>query len=144
MVIDGGAGTGRVALEAAQTGSQVFAVEPIARLRQFIRQKATKTGLKNLFVVDGFLHDIPLPDGFADVLITSQAIGWRLEDELKEIERVVKKDGFIIHRSSTTKDKIEIQGHEDLHSCLTSTKWQYEFARYEEPDGWKIKYWKQV
>ncbi len=71
VVIDGGAGTGRVALEAAQASSQVYAVEPIACLRQFIREKAAKTGLKNLFVVDGFLHDIPLPDGFADVLITS-------------------------------------------------------------------------
>ena len=31
-----------------------------------------------------------------------------------------------------------------LHSGLTSARWQYEFARYEEPDGWKIKYWKNI
>jgi ubiquinone/menaquinone biosynthesis C-methylase UbiE len=144
MVIDGGAGTGRVALEAAQTAAQVFAIEPVSRLRQFIRAKAAGANLKNLFVVDGFLHDIPLPDGFADVLITSQAIGWRLEDELEEIERVVKKGGAIIHRPGAAEDAIEIQGDENLHRCLTSSKWQYEFTRYEESDGWKIKYWKQV
>ena len=144
VVIDGGAGTGRVALEAAQTADQVFAVEPVSRLRQFIREKATRANLKNLFVVDGFLHDIPLPDGFADVLITSQAIGWRLEDELKEIERVVKKGGFIIHRPGASEDAIELQGDENLHRHLTSSKWQYEFTRYKEADGWKIKYWKQM
>ena len=144
VVIDGGAGTGRVALEAAQTADQVFAVEPASRLRRFIREKATRVSLKNLFVVDGFLHDIPLPDGFADVLITSQAIGWRLEDELEEIERVVKKGGFIIHRPGASEDAIELQGDENLHRRLTSSKWQYEFTQYKESDGWKIKYWKQI
>ena len=76
VVIDAGSGTGRVALEAAHTARHVFAVEPVGRLRQFIRSKAAAAGLKNLFVLDGFLDAIPLPDAFADVLITSHALGW--------------------------------------------------------------------
>jgi hypothetical protein len=47
-VIDCGAGTGRVALEAAETADVVFAVEPVSRLRQFIRTEARARGLRNL------------------------------------------------------------------------------------------------
>jgi ubiquinone/menaquinone biosynthesis C-methylase UbiE len=140
VVIDAGAGTGQVAFAAAQTAGLVFAIEPNTSLRQFIREKAAKTGATNLYAIDGFLHTIPLPDGFADVLITSNAIGWQLEDELAEIERVVKRGGYAIHLAASRDDPKD----SPLHSGLTSTTWQYEFARYEEPDGWKIKYWKRV
>jgi SAM-dependent methyltransferase len=141
VVIDGGSGTGRVAIEAALTARQVFAVEPVARLRRFIREKALKSGLSNVFVIDGFLHAIPLPDGFADVLITSHALSWQLEDELIEFERVVKKGGFIIHCPGTAEATAE---EEDDHYRLISPDWQYEFSRYRESDGWKRKYWKQL
>ena len=140
VVIDGGAGTGRVALEAARTARQVFAVEPVTRLRQFIREKALKDGLSNVFVIDGFLHTIPLPDSFADALITSHALGWQLEDELREFERVTKKGGFIIHCPGTAEEAAD----EHKHSRLVSSDWQYEFSRYRESDGWKRKYWKQL
>lgn len=139
-VMDAGAGTGRVALEAAQTAQQVYAVEPVARLRQFIRDKAASAGLGNLFVIDGFLHAIPLPDHWADVLITSHALGWRPVAELAEFERVVKDGGFIIHCPGTA----ENPGEEEQHLRLISTDWGYQFSRYREADGWKRKYWKQV
>ena len=140
VVIDGGAGIGRVALEAARAARQVFAVEPVSRLRQFIRQKALQVGLRNVFVVDGVLDAIPLPDGFADVLITSHALGWRLEDELREFERVVKGGGFIIHCPGTA----EVLAAEETHSHLISPAWGYEVSRYRESDGWKRKYWKHL
>jgi len=140
VVIDGGAGTGRVALEAAQTAKWVFAVEPVARLREFTREKTSKAGLSNVFVVDGFLHAIPLPDGFADVLITSHALGWRPEEEFTEFERVVKTGGSVVHCPGTA----ETGGEEGLHSLLVSPKWHYEFSRYWESDGWKRKYWKRL
>ncbi len=141
VVVDAGSGTGRVALEAAQAASWVFAVEPVTRLRQFIRAKASRAGLSNVLVVDGLLHAIPLPDGFADVLITSHALGWRLEDELGEFERVVRKGGYIIHCPGTA----ETMSEEDpQHSRLVSSTWGYQFSRYEEADGWKRKYWKKA
>jgi len=139
VVIDGGAGTGRVALEAARVAKQVFAVEPVSRLRQFIREKASEAQLDNLYVLDGFLHAIPLPDAFADVLITSHALGWHLEEELGEFERVVKRGGHIIHCPGTA----ETDSEEEQHCRLVSQDWRYAFARYKEADGWKRKYWKQ-
>ena len=140
VVIDGGAGTGRVALEAARSARQVFAVEPVARLRRFIQEKASQSKLSNVFVMDGFLHTIPLPDSFADVLITSHALGWRLDHELREFERVVKKGGFIIHCPGSA----EVPEEEYKHSLIISPAYGYQFSRYKESDGWKRKYWKQV
>ncbi|MFB0509328.1 MAG: class I SAM-dependent methyltransferase [bacterium] len=140
LVVDGGAGTGKVALEAARAARHVFAVEPVSRLRQFIRGKAAQMNLNNVFVIDGFLHAIPLPDGYADVLITSHALGWRLKDELNEFERVVKKGGFIVHCPGTAEKASE----EEQHKILISPAWRYQFSRNREVDGWKRKYWKKL
>jgi hypothetical protein len=52
-----------------------YAVEPIACLRAWMRQKAARTGVANLSVLDGTLDGIPLPDGSADVRITNPAPG---------------------------------------------------------------------
>jgi ubiquinone/menaquinone biosynthesis C-methylase UbiE len=112
----------------------------VTRLKQFIRARASEADLDNAFVVDGFLHAIPLPDGFADVLITSHTLGWNLEDELQKFERVVKRGGFVIHCPGTVENAAE-QGP---HECLVSLDWRYVFARYQAPDNWKRKYWKQL
>ncbi len=140
VVIDGGAGTGRVALEAAQTARYVWAVEPVGRLRRFIRDRASRQGLDNLSVVDGFLHAIPVPDRFADVLITSHALGWQLEDELAEFERVVKPGGTILHCPGTA----EIEAEEPTHQRLISPDWRYSVSRFAGADGRKRKYWKHL
>ena len=143
VVVDVGAGTGRVALEAATMADSVVAVEPVGRLRRYMRDKAVRNGLSNVRVVEGFCHSIPLADASVDVVITSHALGWRLEDELREFERVAAPDGYVIHCPGTAEnphDKSEVEQHERL----ISPEWGYEFARYRESDGWKRKYWKQV
>ena len=97
VVIDAGAGSGKVALEAVRHARHVFAVEPVARLREFMRDRAAASAITNLFVLDGTLDAIPLPTDTADVLLTCRAIGWRLEEELVEIERVVRAGGVALH-----------------------------------------------
>ena len=47
IILDAGSGTGRVALEAAKFARYVFAIEPVANLRQFIKAKAKRVGIKN-------------------------------------------------------------------------------------------------
>lgn len=138
IVLDGGSGTGRVALEAAKYARYVFAMEPVTILRQFIKDKAKKLKTDNVYVIDGFLHSIPLPDSFIDVLITSHALGWQLRDELMEFERVVKNEGYIIHCPGTADDPSEEERHNEL------LKNSYSFDKYKEADGWKRKYWKKV
>ncbi len=139
VVIDGGSGTGRVALEAAETAATVFAVEPVSRLRDFIREKARDKGLSNLYVVDGFVDRLPFPDSFADVIVTSHALGWKLSEELREFERVVRRPGVIIHCPGTA-----VGSEGDTHRLLIGAPWSYEFSEYEEADGRKRKYWKRV
>ncbi len=97
VVVDGGAGTGRVSLAAARVARHVYAVEPVATLRRYLRHKAARAALDNLFTLDGFLHAIPLPTGSVDVLLTCQAIGWRLGEELLEIERILRPGGTAMH-----------------------------------------------
>ena len=143
VVVDVGAGTGRVALEAATMAENVFAVEPVGRLRRYIRDKAVRNGLSNIHVVEGFCHSIPLPGASADVVITSHALGWRLEDELREFERVAKPGGYVIHCPGTAENPHN-KGEVEQHERLISPVWGYEFARYREGDGWKRKYWKRV
>lgn len=138
-VIDGGSGTGRVALEAARHASLVFAVEPVARLREFIRTKAQQAGIRNVFVVDGFLQALPFPSRFADVIITSHAVGWHIQTELVELERVVKRPGAIIHCPGTMVGK-----EEENHRVLIEPPWSHEFAQYQETDGLKRRYWKRL
>lgn len=138
-VIDGGAGTGRVGLEAAETAAVVFAVEPVARLREFIRSKAKEKSLSNCYAVDGFLHHLPFSDSFTDVVITSHALGWKLQEELAEFERVVKRGGMIIHCPGTA-----VGAEEERHQTLVNGPWSYEFSTYDEADGPKRKYWKTL
>ena len=143
VVVDVGSGTGRVALEAALTAETVFAVEPVARLRKFIREKAARNGQRNVHVIDGVGHDIPLPDDLADVVITSHALGWNLEFELAEFERIAASNGSIVHCPGTAENPGNA-GETMQHNRLISEEWEYEFARYREADGWKRKYWKHL
>lgn len=121
VVIDAGAGTGRVAIDAAPMARHVFAVEPVATLRPFIRAKAARLHRHNLFVLDGFLHAIPLPTASTDVLLTCQAIGWNLREEIAEIDRVVAPGGVAMHLFGTPE---AAQPHHPLSQALQANGYQ--------------------
>ncbi len=97
FVVDAGAGTGRVALALAPLARLVVAVEPVAAMRRFVRDRSRDAGLSNLLVVDGVLDEMPLPAGCVDVLVTCHAVGWRLPGEVAEIERVLAPGGTAVH-----------------------------------------------
>jgi SAM-dependent methyltransferase len=125
-VLDVGAGTGWLTEQLAPHAGTVIAIEPVARLRTFIRDRVA--GCSNAFVVDGFLDAIPLLRGSADVLVTSRAIGWLVEAELTEVERVLRPGGTALHFSGfpAARDPTPVQ------RTLTSTAWGYEPATYDE------------
>ncbi len=137
IVIDAGAGTGKVSFKAVKDAKTVFAVEPCANMRRFIRKKAAENNITNLFVIDGFLHEIPLPNDFADVLITSNAIGWKLDDEFEEIKRVVKPGGHEIHLTSSP------HADDPIKQKLTKPELQYNFSEYITNGVAIGKYWKK-
>ncbi|MCP4607123.1 MAG: class I SAM-dependent methyltransferase [Planctomycetes bacterium] len=142
VAIDVGAGPGKLAFKAAQFADTVFAVEPVHSFRQFIKGKASRENVKNLFVVDGFLDSIPFPENSVDVLMTSEAIGWNLEKELKEIDRVLKPNAYAIHLFRNF--DADGESEKNIHGLLASSEWKYECTKYQDTMGWKLKYHKTM
>lgn len=136
-VIDVGAGTGRLALLAAEKADAVFAVEPVANLRYYLKAKARRRGLNNVYPVDGLITDIPFPDEFAGVTMGGHVFGDHPGQEYQEMARVTKPGGMIILcPGNNDRDN-------DRHRFLVSEGFRW--SRFEEPeDGMKRKYWKAV
>jgi ubiquinone/menaquinone biosynthesis C-methylase UbiE len=139
VVADVGAGSGRIAFLVASFAKNVFAVEPIASFRVFMKEKAAKEAIHNLYVMDGTLDSIPLPDHSLDVLITSNALGWNLPEELTEIERVVKSGGHAIHLLWSDE-----QVENPFHDTLTSSPWNYSSSQSEHEKEMKLIYSKII
>lgn len=131
MVIDVGAGTGRLSLVVAEKAAAVFAVEPVANLRRYLKEKARNLGYQNVYAVDGIITDIPFPNGLAEVTMGGHVFGDDLEGEYQELMRVTKPGGIVILMGGGGK-----AGHEFLVSKGFQT------AFYQEPGTEKIaKYW---
>ncbi len=140
VVTDVGAGSGMLAFLLSQYAETVYAIEPLSSFRTFIRQKAINENCRNVYAVDGFLDSIPFPDDFFDILFTSNAIGWNIEKELQEIERVVKPHGQAIHLIRINKNVTE----NPVHERLVSGEWNYTFSKTHDTDGLKLKYIKTI
>jgi SAM-dependent methyltransferase len=138
VVADVGAGSGILAFLLAEYAKTVFAIEPVRVFRNFIREKADKEGFSNVYTIDGFLDSLPFPENSFDFLITSNAIGWNIDKELQEIERVVKPGGQAIHIMRIKESLYE----NPVHDKLISSKWKYNFQKENIKSGIKLKYTK--
>ncbi len=138
IVVDVGSGTGRLAFIAAEERAHaVFAVEPVANLRYYIKEKAKANTIGNIFPVDGTITELPFPTGFADVCMSGHVFGDAPQAEDAEMSRITKPGGMVILCPGNN-DKDD--GH---HDFLISQG--YEWSRFEEPeDGVKRKYWRTV
>lgn len=136
-VIDVGAGTGRLTFTVAPLADHVFPVEPAANLRDYMRHKAEKAGVDNVFPVDGLITRIPFPDRFADVAMGGHVFGDDPEAECAELHRVTRLGGMIILcPGNNDRDNV-------AHQLLVAQG--FSWSRFEEPeDGIKRKYWKQI
>lgn len=136
-VIDVGAGTGRLTLLAAEKAHAVYAVEPVANLRRYLKAKARKQGWKHVFPVDGLITDIPFADGFAQVTMGGYVFGDRPQEECREMMRVTEPGGMVILCPGNADQD------NDVHHFLVSRGFQW--SQFEEPeDGMKRKYWTRV
>ena len=135
-----GAGSGILAFLISAYAKTVYAIEPIGSFRTYIREKADKEKYDNIYAIDGFLDTIPLPDNSLDILFTSNAIGWNLEKELHEIERVIKPGGQAIHLMRANDSKTE----NPFHHKLVSDEWSYDYFEYKNTSGLKLKYSKCI
>ena len=136
-VIDVGAGTGRLALAVAGQASAVFAVEPVANLRKYLKEQARTCGLNNVFPSDGLITEIPFPDHFADVTMGGHVFGDTLEAEYSELARVTKPGGVIILCPGNNDVDNEV------HRFLVERGFEWTVF-IEPPADRKRKYWKTL
>jgi len=97
VVLDIGAGSGRLTFAAAGRASMVYAVEPVSTLREFMRKKIEDEGITNVRVTDGFACDLPYPDATFDIVMSGHVIGDDLAKDLAEKERVCKVGGYMLN-----------------------------------------------
>ncbi len=95
-VLDVGSGSGRLAFTAAERASEVYASEPVGTLRQYLRNRCEKEGIRNLRVVDGFVTQLPYPDDTFDVVMSGHVVGDELDAELAELRRVCRNGGYLL------------------------------------------------
>lgn len=95
-VLDVGSGSGRLAFAAAEKAAEVYAVEPVATLRQFLQEKCKSEHISNVRVTDGFVEALPYPDSTFDVVLSGHVVGDNYDAELAELERVCKPGGVIL------------------------------------------------
>jgi len=137
IVIDVGAGTGRLTFVAARTARVVFAVEPVGNLRYYIKAKAQKNTVTNIYPVDGLITDLPFPDKFADVTMGGHVFGDKPAAELSELARVTSPGGMVI-LCPGNKDE-----NNEHHEFLMEQG--FSWGPFIEPPADKVrKYWKTI
>jgi len=88
-VVELGGGTGKFTRGLVATGAAVVAIEPTAGMRRVFRRVLPST-----LVLDAVAEALPLPDAFADAVVSAQAFQWfRPAPALREISRVLRPHG---------------------------------------------------
>ena len=135
-IADIGSGTGRLLEPVVASAGTVYGVEPIKRLREFLKAKFAEYRHK-VHVMDGLITDIPLPASSCDILLAGHVYGDSPADELDEMERVTRPGGMVILCPGNS------DVDSDAHRTLVSRG--YEWSVFHEPvDGAKRKYWRTV
>lgn len=96
LVLDIGAGTGRLSFAAASRAKRVYASEPCDMLREYMRDRIKEKGITNMKVLDGIVTDLPFEDNTFDVVMSGQVVGDSYDEEIMEMTRVTKNEGWII------------------------------------------------
>ena len=97
-IVEVGAGTGRLTLDLVDRGREVVAVEPATPLRQILERKLAEAGHGSVRVLHGFFDDLPLPSGFADIVVACSAFTPATaggDAGLAEMERVCRAGGCV-------------------------------------------------
>jgi SAM-dependent methyltransferase len=99
-IVEVGAGTGRLTLELLGRAGEIVAIEPAAPLRaRLIQRLAGAEHGDSATVVDGFFDDLPLPDDWAELVVSCSAFtpeaGHGGDAGLAEMERVCQPGGCV-------------------------------------------------
>lgn len=100
VVLDAGAGAGRVTLPLARRARTVYAMDAAPPLLRLLERKVAAADLHNVEVMRGVFRRVPLPDDSVDAVISCSAFGVREarggERGLDELQRVTRPGGRIL------------------------------------------------
>ena len=96
VVLDVGAGTGRLAFAAAKVAKRVYASEPCDQLREYMRDRIKAEGLSNMKVLDGEVLSLPFEDDTFDAVLSGHVVGDFYEEEIRELTRITKNGGWLV------------------------------------------------
>jgi ubiquinone/menaquinone biosynthesis C-methylase UbiE len=137
VVLDIGSGTGRLAFTAAQKAKYVYAIDPVDRLREYLRDKKEKLKIKNIRISEGTIEEIPYPDDAFDIVMSGHVIGDNPNKEMNEMVRVVKNGGYIINCIGEDNCKREMDKN--------MIQLEFEYIYYKSILGGDIyNYWKKI
>ena len=92
VVVDLGAGTGKLTRLLPATGARVVAVEPVPEMRAKL-----VAAVPGVDVMDGTAEELPFADGAADVVVVATAFHWfNHARALPEIHRVLRPGGHLV------------------------------------------------
>jgi SAM-dependent methyltransferase len=98
-IVEVGAGTGRLTLDLIGRAREVVAIEPATPLRRILQRKLADSGHGAVRVLPGFFDNLPLPCGFADVVVACSALtpasAHGGDAGLSEMERVCRPGGCV-------------------------------------------------
>ena len=97
-VVDAGCGAGLdclIAAKMAGPAGEVIGVDMTKEMIDKARNNAQATGVKNISFHQGIIEDLPVEDGWADVVISNGAINLapHKDDVFRELNRVLKPGG---------------------------------------------------
>ena len=100
VVLDAGAGAGRVTLPLARRARKVYAMDPAPPLLRLLDDKLATADLRNVEILRGSFQHAPLPDDSVDAVVSCSAFGSQDarggECGLKELLRVTRPGGRIV------------------------------------------------
>ena len=134
-IVEVAAGTGRLTLELVERGREVLAIEPAGPLREILNQKLLQARHgQRARVVHGFFDDLPVADGYADLVVACSALtpapGHGGEAGLAEMERVCRPGGCVVIVWPNEVPWLASRGYR--HVSFDDGEMFVEFASHEE------------
>jgi ubiquinone/menaquinone biosynthesis C-methylase UbiE len=140
IVLDVGAGSGRLTFAAAALAKEVYASEPVETMREFIRNKAKREGITNIRVAEALATSIPYPDNTFDIVMSGHVVGDDGDAEIAELTRVCKSEGWLLDCPG---DETENYDRGEQQNPLVQRGW--EEMRYTGNGGGVVyRYRKQI
>jgi arsenite methyltransferase len=140
VVLDLGSGAGADVLISAQRvtpGGRVFGLDMTTEMLELARRNAAAAGVDNVEFLQGYLEDIPLPDGSVDVVISNCVINLAADkaEVLREAARVLHPGGRFAVSDVIADPDIDSATRADLDSWAGCVAGALTRAEFEEALG---------